>query len=59
MLTRDMQHYAESRTQARAYFCYLFSKNLPNNLPSISEKSVTDRLRKIMGDLQDCEEEGR
>jgi len=55
MLTRDMQHYAESRTQARAYFCYLFSKNLPNNLPSISEKSVTDRLRKIMGDLQDCE----
>lgn len=55
MLTRDMQHYAESRTQARAYFCYLFSKNLPNNLPSISEKSVMDRLRKIMGDLQDCE----
>ncbi len=55
MLTRDIQHYAESRTQARAYFCYLFSKNLPNNLPSISEKSVMDRLRKIMGDLQDCE----
>ncbi len=55
MLSRDMQHYAESRTQARAYFCYLFSKNLPNNLPSISEKAVTDRLRKIMGDLQDCE----
>ncbi|MDA3946707.1 MAG: PDC sensor domain-containing protein [Helicobacteraceae bacterium] len=55
MLTRDIQHYAESRTQARAYFCYLLSKNLPNNLPSISEKSVIDRLRKIMGDLKDCE----
>jgi len=55
MLTRDIQHYAESRTQARAYFCYLLSKNLPNNLPSISEKTVMDRLRKIMGDLQDCE----
>lgn len=55
MLTRDIQHYGESRTQARAYFCYLFSKNLPNNLPSISEKAVSDRLRKIMGDLKDCE----
>ena len=55
MLTRDIQHYGESRTQARAYFCYLFSKNLPNNLPEISEKAVTDRLRKIMGDLPDCE----
>ena len=55
MLSRDIQHYGESRTQARAYFCYLFSKNLPNNLPSVSEKSVMDRLRKIMGDLQDCE----
>ncbi len=55
MLTRDIQHYGESRTQARAYFCYLFSKNLPNNLPEISEGAVTDRLRKIMGDLPDCE----
>ncbi len=55
MLTRDIQHYGEARTQARAYFCYLLSKNLPNNLPSISQKSVMDRLRKIMGDLQDCE----
>jgi hypothetical protein len=55
MLTRDIQHYSESRTQARAYFCYLFSKNLPNNLPDISEDAVTDRLRKIMGDLPECE----
>ena len=55
MLTRDIQHYSESRTQARAYFCYLFSKNLPNNLPDIPEDAVTDRLRKIMGDLPECE----
>jgi hypothetical protein len=55
MLTRDIQHYAESRTKARAYFCYLFSKNLPNRLPSISVEAVMGRLRKIKGDLKDCE----
>ena len=55
MHTRDIQHYAESRTKARAYFCYLFSKNLPNRLPSITVDAVMARLRKIMGDLKDCE----
>lgn len=55
MHTRDIQHYAESRTKARAYFCYLFSKNLPNRLPSITVDAVMGRMRKIMGDLRDCE----
>lgn len=55
MHTRDIQHYAESRTKARAYFCYLFSKNLPNRLPSITVEAVMGRLRKIKGDLKDCE----
>jgi len=55
MVASDIQDFSEGRTKARAYFCYLFSKNLPNNLPEISEASVTDRLRKIMGDLPECE----
>lgn len=55
MVIRDIQQFSEIRTKARAYFCYLFSKNLPNRLPEISLESVTNRLRKIMGDLRDAE----
>ena len=55
MVARDIQQFAEIRTKARAYFCFLFSKNLPNRLPEISIESITSRLRKIMGDQPDCE----
>jgi len=55
MVIRDIQQFSEIRTKARAYFCYLFSKNLPNRLPEISVESVTSRLRKIMGDLTESE----
>jgi len=55
MVARDIQQFSEIRTKARAYFCYLFSKNLPNRLPEISAEAVTNRLRKIMGDLPSCE----
>ncbi len=55
MVARDIQQFSEIRTKARAYFCYLFSKNLPNRLPEISPEAVMGRLRKIMGDQPDCE----
>ena len=55
MVVREIQQFSEIRTKARVYFCYLFSKNLPNRLPEISPESVTNRLRKIMGDVSECE----
>ena len=55
MLIRDIQDFSDIRTKARAYFCYLFSKNLPNRLPSISAEAIMERLHKIKGDLKDCE----
>ena len=55
MVARDIQQFSEIRTKARAYFCFLFSKNLPNRLPDISIESVTNRLRKIMGDQPNAE----
>lgn len=55
MVIRDIQNFSEIRTKARAYFCYLFSKNLPNRLPEIPLASVSDRLRKIMGDIPSAE----
>jgi len=55
MVASDIQKFSEGRTKARAYFCYLFSKNIPNRLPSLSEKMVMPRLLKIKADLENCE----
>ncbi|MCF6339378.1 MAG: PDC sensor domain-containing protein [Sulfurimonas sp.] len=55
MVASDIQNFAEGRTKARAYFCYLFSKNIPNRLPSLSIEMIMPRLLKIKADLQNCE----
>ncbi len=55
MVAADIELFSRGRTKARAYFCYLFSKNIPNRLPSLSEAMITPRLRKIKADLEDCE----
>ena len=55
MVTLDIQQFSVGRTKARAYFCYLFSKNIPNRLPSLSQEMIMPRLLKIKADLQNCE----
>lgn len=55
MTPSDIQDFSNSRTKARAYFCYLFSKNIPNRLPSISVEMIVPRLLKIKADLESCE----
>lgn len=55
MVVSDIQNFSEGRTKARAYFCYLFSKNIPNRLPSLSIEMVVPRLLKIKADLEHCE----
>lgn len=55
MLPADIQNFSEGRTKARAYFCYLFSKNIPNGLPSLSQEMIMPRLLKIKGDLESCD----
>jgi len=55
MVVMDIQHFAEGRTKARAYFCYLFSKNIPNRLPSITREMIMPRLLKIKSELENCD----
>ena len=55
MVALDIQNFSEGRTKARAYFCYLFSKNIPNRLPSLSAEMIMPRLLKIKADLENCE----
>jgi hypothetical protein len=52
MVVQDIQQFSEIRPKARAYFCYLFHKNLPNHLPSVSVDTIMSRMLKIRGDLQ-------
>ncbi len=55
MVEADIELFSRSRTKVRAYFCYLFSKNIPNKLPSLSKEMVMPRLLKIKADLENCE----
>jgi len=55
MVASDIKDFSEGRTKARAYFCYLFSKNIPNRLPSLSQEMIMPRLLKIKADLEKCE----
>ena len=55
MVISDIQNFSEGRTKARAYFCYLFSKNIPNRLPSLSAEMIMPRLLKIKADLEHCD----
>ncbi|WP_304546197.1 PDC sensor domain-containing protein [Sulfurimonas microaerophilic] len=55
MVPIDIQKFSESRTKARAYFCYLLSKNIPNRLPSITQEMIIPRLLKIKAELNKCE----
>jgi len=53
MVPIDIKHFAEGRTKVRAYFCYLFSKNIQNRLPSVSQEMIVPSLLKIRAELED------
>ncbi len=55
MVVADIQNFSDRRTKARAYFCFLFSKNIPNRLPSITKEMIVPRLLKMKADLEHCE----
>ncbi len=55
MVPSDIQAFSESRTKARAYFCYLFHKNIPDRLPSVSPEMIIPKLLRIKSELDECE----
>ncbi len=55
MVPSDIQAFAESRTKARAYFCYLFHKNIPDRLPSVTPEMIIPKLLRIKSELEECE----
>ena len=55
MMSDDIYHFSQGRTKARAYFCYLFSSNLPNKIPDVSQNMVVPKLLSLKADLENCE----
>lgn len=55
MVIREIQQFAEVRPRARAYLCYLFSRNMPNRLPEPSIELITNGLDKIIHEVSDFE----
>jgi len=51
MLIREIQEFQKIRKEARAYFCYLLQRNLPNRLPNISVDVVYEGLERIIHEL--------
>jgi len=51
MLIREIQEFQKIRKDARAYFCYLLQRNLPNRLPNIGIDVIYEGLERIIHEL--------
>ena len=54
MYIRDIQDFQKIRKEARAYFCYLLERNLPNRLPNIGVDVIYEGLKRIINELPDA-----
>ena len=54
MHIREIKEFQKIRKEARAYFCYLLQRNIPNRLPNISVDVVYEGLERIINELPDA-----
>ena len=47
MVMREIKDFEEIRTRARAFLCFLLTRNIPNALPDISKEDIIQALEKI------------
>ncbi len=55
MVVREIQQFSEVRQRARAYFCYLFNRNMPSKLPDPNIDEIEKSLDKIVNEIDDFE----
>lgn len=53
MVVREIQQFAEIRPRVRAYFCYLFTRNMPSRLPDPDLGVIESGLDKIVNEVDD------
>ena len=54
MHIREIKEFQKIRKEARAYFCYLLQRNIPNRLPNISIDVVYEGLERIINELPEA-----
>ncbi|RAZ23795.1 PDC sensor domain-containing protein [Campylobacter hyointestinalis] len=52
MLIKEIQEFSDIRYKARAYLCYLFDRNIPNNLPGVSVNLINEGFDKIAHEIE-------
>ena len=55
MNIKEIDEFAEIRTKARAYFCYVLSRSLPNRVPEISLRDLKIGLKNISKTLKNVD----
>ncbi len=51
MVIQEIQEFSEIRTKARAYFCYVLSRAIPNRMPQVSLENVEESIKRIKKDI--------
>ncbi len=51
MVIKEIQEFSEIRTKARAYFCYLLSRSLPNKTNQIELSDIQNAIKKLKKNL--------
>ncbi|WP_200763551.1 PDC sensor domain-containing protein [Nitrosophilus alvini] len=55
MVVKEIQEFSEIRTRARAYLCYILSRNIPNYLPDPQLEMIVAGLKKIKKEIENFE----
>ncbi|SFP05234.1 PDC sensor domain-containing protein [Hydrogenimonas thermophila] len=55
MVIKEIQQFSEIRPKARAYLCYLLSRNIPNRTPEVTLNTITSALKKIKKEVNEID----
>ncbi len=55
MNIKEIDEFAEVRVKARAYFCYMLSRSIPNRVPGITLKDLKVALKSINNSIKNVE----
>jgi hypothetical protein len=55
MVVKEIQQFAEIRTKARAYLCYLLTRNIPNRTPESEIGTIVQGLKRIKKEVREID----
>ena len=55
MVIKEIQQFSEIRPKARAYLCYILSRNIPNRTPEVTLETIISALKKIKKEVNEID----